>query len=103
MCSCATAWGLLGETLRVAEYTLTRVDIDTGAKAYRVGRDCICSQDGHVVPLKADCLVQQEAGIDDSDPVRLSLHDCHVFMAAAGVTRCCPGLLSRLACTNIDN
>ena len=53
----------------------------------------MCSSNGHVVPLKADCLVQQGACIDDPEAVRVSWRDCDVVMAAARVAWRCPGLL----------
>lgn len=73
---------------------LTRVDVDTGAKADRVSRDCIGSYNGHIVPLKADRLVHQGACIDYPEAVCLSGHDCDVVMAAARVAWRSPGLLN---------
>ena len=73
---------------------LPGVDINTGAKADRVSRDCVCSYNGHVVSLKADCLVQQGACIHDAEAVCLSWRDCDVVMAAAGIAWRSPGLLN---------
>ena len=80
-----------GEQCSVAP--LTRVDVNARPKADRVSWGSIASNDGHIVALKADCLVQQGPSVDDPDSVSLACCDCDVLMATAGIVWGCPGLL----------
>ena len=68
--------------MRLAMSPLAQIDVYT-ADRQQIDRIGVSSEDGDIVSFKADCLVEQGAGIDDTYPVRLACLHSHVVPLAA--------------------